>query len=90
MQKNVRIVQKRSPRWGIYAINIHKAAVQRKPFLRLWRQHGRSIPARLEREKERIEVTLEETNRLEPERLHVHENITTFGRKYNENENVPA
>ena len=78
MQKNVRIVQKRSPQWGVYAINIHKAALRRRPFLRL------------EQEKERIGVKLEETNRLEPERLHVHENITTFGRKYNENENVPA
>ena len=78
MLKTVRIVQKRSPQWGVYAINIHKAALRRRPFLRL------------EQEKERIEVKLEETIRLEPGRLHVHEKITTFGRKYNENENVPA
>ena len=34
MLKTVRIVQKRSPQCGIYAINIHKVAVQRKLFLR--------------------------------------------------------
>ena len=71
-------------------ISIHKAAAQREPFMRLWRQHGRSMLARLEQEKERIEVKLEETNRLEPVRLHVHENITIFGRNCNENENIPA
>ncbi len=72
MLKIVRIVQKRSPKREIYDINIHKSAVQRKPFMRLWRQHGRSMLARLEQEKERIEVKIEETNRLEPGRLHVH------------------
>lgn len=34
MLKIVQIVQKRSPQWGIYAINIHKVAVQCKPFMR--------------------------------------------------------